>query len=276
MSQLSRDIRKNVRSNVSVPGVIVDIFYGRASVRLTSNGAIYRNLDVVGGPVVPGQQVRVDFTTAKPTIVATGQKGLSLDDIKKMLGQDNGRGNDTQITITLFSGGAIKQMYPPNETGFGQALTDSYPGDVIFMPDVDLTGDFTIPASIGITGLNREQSIIRGSIYMLANSYMQGMAILPELNMSFGYGVRMRGGCKLESCFVFTLNSGSSIGVYMIDGVADGTPCYCNDNIVYASVGSDGLGYAYYSLDTYAYITGGVARGTTAPFGGSGSYDLAP
>ncbi len=267
MSQLSRDIRKNVRSNVSVPGTIIDIFYGRASVRLTSNGAIYRNLDVVGGPVVVGQNVRVDFTTAKPTIVATGAAGLDLNALKKLLaGLDTGQRTQTQITITLFSGGAVKAMYPPNETGLGQALTDANIGDVVFLPDIDVTGDYVMPGGVCMSGLSKGQSIIRGHVDVGEEGVLLNVCSIQEYKSGLVYGVKLAHLATVDSCYIYLLNtSGSAIGVY-----ADGKiECYANDNDAFA-YNSEGYGWPYFSDQAMMHVTGGKCEGATAPCGGSG------
>jgi hypothetical protein len=253
---------------VSVPGVVIDIFYERASVRLTSNGAVFRNLDVVGGPVQIGQNVRVDFTTAKPTIVATGAGGLSLDDLKKLLASmDFGQQNETQITITLFSGGAVKAMYPPNETGFGQCLTEANPGDAIFLPDIDITGDYVLPAGVCISGLNKGQTIIRGHLDVGANGILMNVSSIQESGTGLVYGVKLASESTVDSCLIYVFNSsGSAIGVYG-DGVIQ---CYANDNDVYAYT-TEGHGYPYFSDRAMMYVTGGKCEGATAPCGGSGS-----
>jgi len=267
MSHISKDIRANVRSNASIPGVIIDIFYGKASVRLTNNGAIYRNLDVVGGPVAIGQNVRVDFTTAKPTVVATGAAGFDLDALKRLLaGLETGQGNETQITITLFSGGAVKAMYPPNETGFGQALTDANSGDVVFLPDVDLTGDFIMPNGICVSGINKGQTIVRGHVDVGESGVLLNISSIQEYLSGLVYGVKLAHLAKVDSCHIYLLNtSGSAIGVF-----AEGKiECYANDNDVYAYT-SEGYGWPYFSSEAMMYVTGGICEGATAPCGGSG------
>jgi hypothetical protein len=88
-SQLGKNIRNRARASASIPAIVVDTYLGRASVRLVNNGAFLRNLDVIGGPVKIGDAVRVDFTTAKPTVVVVGQQGLSHKDVMDIVtGQD--------------------------------------------------------------------------------------------------------------------------------------------------------------------------------------------
>lgn len=72
--RLAKDIRASVKSGASIQAQVVDVFFGKASVRLLRNGQLLRKLDVIGGPVTIGQTVNVDYTTSTPTIVVTGNE----------------------------------------------------------------------------------------------------------------------------------------------------------------------------------------------------------
>ena len=72
MSKLGTSIRSKVRQGSLFNAEVIDIGVGVASVRLGPRGAVYSNLKVVGGPVVVGQVVRIDFSTNPPQIVAIG------------------------------------------------------------------------------------------------------------------------------------------------------------------------------------------------------------
>ena len=70
---LPKTIRGTVKAGTSFPARVLDTIGGRVNVRLSDNGAIYRNLKLVGGPVDAGELVHVDFTTEEPTVVAPGK-----------------------------------------------------------------------------------------------------------------------------------------------------------------------------------------------------------
>jgi hypothetical protein len=57
----------------------------RASARLSTNGAIIHDLEIVGGPVDIGDAVAVDYTTPKPTIVSHSRSWLTMDDLLRAL-----------------------------------------------------------------------------------------------------------------------------------------------------------------------------------------------
>ena len=75
-------LRKSVR-NVSkqgnlIPATVISSAGNRATVRLLSNGAVYRTLKVVGGPVTNGQVVAIDMNSDIPIIVAPGLPAQDL------------------------------------------------------------------------------------------------------------------------------------------------------------------------------------------------------
>lgn len=106
-TQISKNIRSNVKTGTSVAAKVVDVFVGRASVRLVQNGALIRNLEVVGGPVKIGDSVKVDFTTARPTVVVVGQKGITHQNVMDMV---TGQDPDAWHKVT----------YPPLQAGGGE------------------------------------------------------------------------------------------------------------------------------------------------------------
>jgi hypothetical protein len=67
------------------------------------NGARLRNLQVIGGPVVKGQSVRVDFTTAVPTIIVVGKQGITQYEVQGIVNAEN---NDPYILPTQAAAAA--------------------------------------------------------------------------------------------------------------------------------------------------------------------------
>jgi hypothetical protein len=55
----------------------------RASAQLSGNGAIAHNLSIIGGPVKTGDSVLVDYSTPEPTIIATSESWLTMDDLMR-------------------------------------------------------------------------------------------------------------------------------------------------------------------------------------------------
>jgi hypothetical protein len=183
---LSRVIKTSTKSGISVPATVVDLFYGRASVKLSGNGALMRRLEIVGGPVSVGQKVRVDFTTPEPTVVAVGQEGLSMEDLQDWLKRNSdmawGSNGITQITICLYHDGALLTMYPSTNTGLGSAIIDSVAGDVIWLPEVDLEGDFVLVPGTDLEGISSRQSIIRGTVTIDALCTLENLSVINQEN----------------------------------------------------------------------------------------------
>lgn len=181
MSELSKQIRSKVKSGTSIPALVVDVFYNKASVRLSGNGSLIRRLSVIGGPVKKGDTVRVDFTTPEPTVVAIGDVGLTLADVKAAE-KDMGWLGLTTITICLFSGGALRNMYPSVADGLATAILDSVDGDLILLPDVDITGDFAILPGTNLVGMSSRESIIRGTVTIEPGCLLESLTVLKQEN----------------------------------------------------------------------------------------------
>jgi hypothetical protein len=178
MSRIGKDIRVNVKSGTQLPAIVVDSSNGVATIRLNGNGVLMRRLSVIGGPVKRGDVVKVDFTTAVPTVVAVSQKGLTLEDVARLIkGQPPPLQGLTKITITLFSGGSVRAMYNPSVSGLSSALADANPGDVVFLPDVDLSADFAVPTGVNLVGVSSRESVIRGNVSFEPGCLLENLRI---------------------------------------------------------------------------------------------------
>lgn len=257
MSELLRTIKTGVRTGASIRGTVVDVFFGRVSVRLVDNGQILRNLDVVGGPVDIGASVMVDFTTPKPTVVATGQTGITLSDVQDLLDSSDmlGSGGTSQITIVLFSGGAVASMYPPSSDGLTTALSEANSGDVILLPDIDVEADYTIPAGVDLTGISTRNSIIRGEITLGNGCLLEGLTIrhCEESESSIAAVVAPSGTARIRDCEIhcYQCGSGTAIGVSV---PASNTIMLVEHSKVIANSQS-GLAYAFYSAGGTCQVT---------------------
>jgi hypothetical protein len=68
--RLNRTLRQAVKQGNLFPAIVLDVHGTRATVRLSTNGVILRNLYVVGGPVVIGDVIKVDFGSYAPIVKA--------------------------------------------------------------------------------------------------------------------------------------------------------------------------------------------------------------
>jgi hypothetical protein len=248
-----------------------------------------------GIDVNPQVQIQSDPNTSTINFKSNFLKWNDVDLLITGMGSGGGGGGTGNIQITLFSGGQSIAMYPPTSNGLQSAITQANSGDVIFLPDVDITGNFTIPEGVNLIGISSRQSIIRGIISLGGDdSYLGGVSIIvsqgsPYMldgiigpisgtahlfdvwvrinNTSSGgaRGVQIRdgdivfrdGGCIIQTTF------GYGVGLYNT-----GAGNIYSHNSIYDITSTTGSGYAFVSSGLgNIYVTSGYVEATTAPVG---------
>ena len=177
---LSNKVRDNVRQGRLIPAIVIDVFFDKATVKLSGNGSILHGLPVIGGPISAGQPVNIDFTTRQPTVVAQGIQGITKEDLEKALealGADS-LSSEFQLNIVLFSGGGITGVYTSTDDGLVSAIGDAVEGDVIWLSDVDISVSLEIPEGLTLVGVSNRQSILRGTITINPNVCLENLAII--------------------------------------------------------------------------------------------------
>lgn len=179
-TSLSRKINDSIKQGKLMPAVVVDVFNKRATIQLSGNGALLHNLRVIGGPVDKLQKVDVDFTTPEPTVVAISKEWVTSDELEKALKALTADSIEQKLRfdIVLFSGGGAQDQYPPTAEGLSSAVDAAGNGDVIFLPDVDIEIDLTIPEYVTLRGVSKRQSIIRGSITFSSGVSFENLCLL--------------------------------------------------------------------------------------------------
>jgi hypothetical protein len=173
-------VRSANRSGMLMPAIVQEVFFNKASVRLGANGAFLRNLPIVGGPVHAGDAVNVDFTSPQPKVVAIGQDGLTADnllDALKGLQLRDGDGS-TQILITLFSGGIAVAMFPPSTDGLTSAIGAATSGDIVWLPDIQVEANVSVPDGVTVAGVSSRESIIEGTVTLGNNSCLENLKVV--------------------------------------------------------------------------------------------------
>jgi hypothetical protein len=158
----------------------------------------------------------------------------------------------TEIKITLFSGGVSVAMYDPTPVGLNAAITAARVGDVIFLPDVDITGNFSIPTGINLVGVSSRESIIEGQVTIEPGCLLENLKIINQANSADGiYTViatettsgseisRIKG-CEI---YAYQCGSGSTVSVY-ISGL--GVDLLVENSTIVAD-SNGGVGYAFSS-----------------------------
>ena len=268
MSQLQKQIRSSVKSGSSVPAIVVDVFYSKATIQLSGNGAIMRNLSVIGGPVSVGQIVEVDFTTPVPTVVAKGGEWASIDDLSKAiagLGELSMSGAFTWQILT-FSQGVIENSYGPDSDGLQSALNDLEDG-VIYIPAVTITGDFSTYNNINLVGMHRDKTIIQGTLELpggLTNLSIQNMVNSSDDVYALKC-VAKTANANIDNCYIYCSNDGvgNAYGVWL-EGSKHIRFSGCH---LEGAAAAGGYGI-YISDECFAdtYMNGGYLGGTTHPY----------
>jgi hypothetical protein len=247
MSKLSRDLRVSAKRGTSVPASVVDVFFGRASARLSNNGAIVRNLAVIGGPVEIGDTVMVDYTTPEPTIVAIGKEWLTQSDLDRALSRlpDTGSSGGIVLAVDLFVGGSLYKVYSADVQGLGQALTDAQDGDSIHYHNACLTMDAVVPSGVSLIGLDPVNCVIKGKITLGTDSYLQNIGVQYTVTSGseiIGVEASGSGQAIIEDCHIYAINCGSGnvLGISCEDQSAT---LIVRDCMVYAEA-SSGSGHA--------------------------------
>lgn len=179
---LGARITDRVRSGRLMPGIVVDVFFDRASVQL-SGGPRLTGLQIIGGPIAAGDTVGVDFTTPQPTVVAQGAEGLNQDDLDAAIAKiaQQSVSQIPQIRICLFSGGTIVDMFDPTPEGLTSALAASNVGDIVLIPDIDADATVEVPSGVSLVGLSSRQSIIRGTITLNTDCSLERLCVISAL-----------------------------------------------------------------------------------------------
>lgn len=175
--------------------------------------------------------------------------------------------------ILLFdSGGAILQEYEATAVGLGDAIADTASGDVIWLPAVQISGNFTIPAGVHVIGMSRYASQILGNVTLEPGATLENLTIyVSSSGASTLYGLigpqGATGTAKASNCDITVANGGAG-DAYAVFIDQDGTSleiwlCACLGE----STGGDGYaGYRQPATTASLYFFNGRAEGSTDPF----------
>jgi len=262
MTRIAKDIKRNVKRGTQYPAVVVDVHGTRASARLSTNGAIVHNLAVIGGPVLVGEVVSVDYTTPEPTIVSIAKEWLTqadLDAALRKLGADSFL-NRFSWKILNFASGELINVYDPSDAGLDEAIAATPSGGSILLPPITLSAAHSF-VGISVVGMSRQYTIIGGKVTVGADGSLENLSVALT---GTGALAAVEGGTAgdfvIQNCDISAVNSGS------------GFTCAIHDNgttlRVYSSYlsGTGSPGYAAWSSSGEIYIYSGKCYGSTDVF----------
>lgn len=197
-------------------------------------------------------------TTSTPSTINLKASSLLWNGIPLNLwglagGGGGGSGSGlTEIKITLFSGGVSIAMYDPTAVGLEEAITAAVAGDVIFMPDVDIAGNFSIPTGINLVGVSSRESIIEGQVTIEPACLLENLKVINQANSTDGvYAViatesidsselsRIKG-CEI---YAYQCGSGSTVAIYISGSDVD----LLVENSTIVADSNGGVGYTFSS-----------------------------
>ena len=179
-ANVSAKVRASVHRAKLFPATVIESYFDRVTVQLVGNGQLMRNLPITGGPVEVGQQVSVDFSVTPPQVNAKGNAYLTADDLEaalKRLGDSSVR-SESVISIVLFSGGSAVRMYDPSSEGLGAAIEEAADGDVVWLPDTVISGEFEIGDGVTLSGISSRESMIVGKITLGEGSVLENLKVV--------------------------------------------------------------------------------------------------
>jgi len=268
-----KDLINQLTNNKVVYAKIIDVTRGQASVKLVGSDARLSNLDVVGGTVVANQRVIILWDGKKPYVhvgantestVSTVAAASQVQDgaLEQVYNQE-----DVTNTILLFDlSGTQIMKYPITATGFGDALTDAEPGDIISIPPATITGDHTIGDDIRVVGRSRYSSIFTGKITGGDGASIENLSIIRAINDSsalVGVSSPATGTFYINDCDIEVDQSGSGAAYALSADVADSIIEVWNSFLSANSDGGTGYGAYRNGTSASAYIYGGRVYGSS-------------
>jgi len=161
-----------------------------------------------------------------------------------------GGGGGMALQISLFSGGEWVANYGTDILALQAAAVAAVDGDVIFCPDIDVTGDVTIAPGVGISGLSIRKTIIRGMITFEPGCLLENLSVINQIDEAFdAIGVTAHTTVpdgrdhRIKICEIAGFNCGSGDGIGILIDSSD--VILVVDNSVIMGDSQNGDGYAF-------------------------------
>jgi hypothetical protein len=274
MNKLTRSLRQVGKASNTFQGLVIDVYFGRATVRISGNGAKYTNLEVVGGPVVVGEWVTVDFSTDTPKVLTTyepayaGGSGATERRISRsMMGQSQGTsgsfGYPTFTMIELYVGpppvsGKPNEepiaRYPFTPQGFNDAAAACDMGCTMYLPPGTMAVSSTVlcapygdnrsddwyKENIFVVGAGVGRTIVQSPVAIANYCTLTDFTInITGSSSSPMAGIKVMSDCYLENMKVTCTNNGSGGGYGLL---------------TYLSCHIDSVGCDFYGSKTGYYL----------------------
>jgi hypothetical protein len=166
----------------------------------------------------------------------------------------------SSIKITLFSGGESIAMYEPTSEGLNLAISAAGVGDVIFIPDAVLDGNFYIPTGVSLEGLSSRETIIQGKVTIEPSCLLENLKVINQatddtevIAVEIRETVPSTDASRIKGCeiFAYQCGSGSSTAIYISDDL--GIDIIVENSTIVAD-SYIGVGYCFSSNGDDCYV----------------------
>lgn len=184
-------------------------------------------------------------------------------------------GTDNFTWIISYFGGIFNRIlrfstarpeivqYPGTAAGMTTAIAAAETGDVYWMPNRTIAGDYTLPADTQWIGIHKYGAILTGEITLSANNSIINLSVVRTANDGTdlkGVIAPTSGTGSVKNCLVSVAQSGVG-DAYTISVEGDGDIATMESYLLATSTG--GVGYA-------VYHAGGAIAGNSYQYGGRG------
>lgn len=285
MSRLSRTIRTATRQATLFDAKVIAVSGNRATVRLSSNGTIYRSLVVYGGQVVPNQVVKVDMTSDQPFVIAPAkpsEPAISTDllpatpkakaadppTLEQIIVDVN---NPPKTTVPLPDEDADIYGYPATDDGLRDALDLVQNNGTIYIPagtyDGIIVGSMTSGSGTGyyrenlhIVGAGIDQTIFSDTVNTVVPSFLYDFTVEFTKNDSNNYSglyIQHNTTCERIKTRISNTGAGLALGAYTdmeLHFTVNGCDILGDDYGIYLATSLFNLHYEYEAK--YEYLGG--------------------
>lgn len=202
----------------------------------------------------------IDFTDAGAggafTIAADIGTGLEISSGEIVV-------DDTFYVWHYDNSAAELYRYAASAAGFAAALAAAASGDILLVPPVTISGNYTITAGVAVVGKSRFASIFTGAITGAAGASIENLSITRtanDANALTGVTGQASGTFYVSDCHITCTQSGAGTAAAVRQDAA-GTVQVWGCRLYGSSAGS---GYGTYRTAGIITVDGGATLGSTA------------
>jgi hypothetical protein len=197
------------------------------------------------------------MTENKATAIWREIKPFAIRDMNDMLRSSKSSNGEQGVVyaIILFDlSNQVYSLYSTGSDGMTAAINAAQIGDIIYIPAVELSGDYSIPPGVTIVGESCRRSILTGQIILGDECQLETLKVLHSVNSDdpiFGV-IGPTGIARIIDCEIhcYSCGAGTAVGIEVLSG----TIIYVDKSVIVGD-SKTGLGYAFSNAGGTAEIT---------------------